>query len=57
MITPELNYIYRIAGHPIANPQARPDSTKVAVANYKPRRFFRIFESRAHGKDRLPVDS
>ena len=37
MLTPELNYIYRIAGHPIANPQARPDSTKVAVANYKPR--------------------
>ncbi len=37
MITPELNYIYRIAGHPVANPQARPDSTKVAVANYKPK--------------------
>jgi len=37
MITPELNYIYQIDGHPIANPSKRPGATKISPTDYKPK--------------------
>ena len=36
MITPELNYIYQIEGHPVAKPSKRPGSTKVSPVDYRP---------------------
>ena len=37
MITPELNYIYRIEGHPIAKPRKRPGASKVSPLDYRPK--------------------
>ena len=37
MITPELNYIYRIEGHPIAKPRKRPGASKVSPVDYRPK--------------------
>lgn len=37
MITPELNYIYRIEGHPVAKPSARPGASKVSPTDYRPK--------------------
>lgn len=36
MITPELNYIYRIDGHPVAKPGKRPGASKVSPIDYRP---------------------
>ena len=37
MITPELNYIYQIEGHPIAKPSKRPGATKISPVDYRPK--------------------
>merc|ERR1739841_483828 len=37
MITPELNYIYQIEGHPVAQPADRPGSTKISPVDYSPK--------------------
>ena len=37
MITPELNYIYRIKGHPIATPRKRPGASKISPKDYRPK--------------------
>ena len=37
MITPELNYIYKIQGHPIAQPGKRPGATKISPTDYRPK--------------------
>jgi hypothetical protein len=37
MISPELNYIYRIEGHPIATPRKRPGSSKISPKDYRPK--------------------
>ena len=37
MITPELNYIYQIAGHPVAKPSKRPGASKVSPVDYRPK--------------------
>ena len=39
MITPELNYIYQIEGHPIANPGKRPGASKISPVDYRPRKI------------------
>ena len=46
MITKELNYIYRIDGHPVATPSKRPGSSKISPKNYRPKEinseFFKV---------------
>ena len=37
MITPELNYIYRIDGHPAATPSKRPGASKISPKDYRPK--------------------
>ena len=37
MITPELNYIYQIEGHPVAEPGKRPGATKISPVDYRPK--------------------
>ena len=37
MITPELNYIYQIEGHPVAKPSQRPGATKISPVDYRPK--------------------
>ena len=37
MITPELNYIYRIKGHPVATPSKRPGASKISPKDYRPK--------------------
>ncbi len=37
MITPELNYIYQIEGHPIATPGERPGASKISPVDYRPK--------------------
>jgi len=37
MITPELNYIYQIEGHPVAKPSKRPGASKVSPVDYRPK--------------------
>ena len=37
MITPELNYIYRIDGHPVATPSKRPGASKISPKDYRPK--------------------
>ena len=37
MITPELNYIYRIEGHPVAKPGRRPGASKISPRDYRPK--------------------
>ena len=39
MITPELNYIYRIEGHPIAEPSERPGASKISPKDYRPKQI------------------
>ena len=54
MITPELNYIYQIDGHPVANPSQRPGSTKISPVDYKPKEITSNFSKVMLGeKDRL----
>ena len=38
MITPELNYIYRIEGHPVAQPAKRPGASKISPKDYRPKK-------------------
>ncbi len=37
MLTPELNYIYKVEGHPIANPSKRPGASKISPFDYRPK--------------------
>ena len=37
LITPELNYIYRIDGHPVATPSKRPGASKISPKDYRPK--------------------
>lgn len=37
MITRELNYIYRIEGHPVATPAKRPGASKISPKDYRPK--------------------
>ena len=37
MITQELNYIYRIEGHPVATPSKRPGASKISPKDYRPK--------------------
>lgn len=39
MITPELNYIYRIKGHPVAKPGKRPGASKISPKDYRPKQI------------------
>lgn len=53
MITPELNYIYQIEGHPIANPGERPGATKISPVDYRPKEITSEFSKVMLGeKDR-----
>ncbi len=37
MITPELNYIYQIEGHPVAKTSKRPGASKISPVDYRPK--------------------
>ena len=50
MITPELNYIYRIEGHPVAKPGKRPGANKVSPVDYRPREITSEFSKVMLGK-------
>ena len=53
MITPELNYIYRIEGHPVAEPGERPGATKISPVDYRPKEITSEFSKVMLGaKDR-----
>ena len=39
MITPELNYVYRIQGHPVAKPGKRPGASKISPKDYRPKQI------------------
>ncbi|MGC6565957.1 MAG: DUF1588 domain-containing protein, partial [Akkermansiaceae bacterium] len=39
MITPELNYIYRIKGHPVAKVGKRPGASKISPKDYRPKQI------------------
>ena len=53
MITPELNYIYRIDGHPVAKPGKRPGASKISPADYRPKEITSKFSKvMLGGKDR-----
>ena len=53
MITPELNYIYRIKGHPIAKPGKRPGASKISPKDYRPKEITSEFSKVMLGeKDR-----
>ena len=43
MITPELNYIYRIDGHPVATPSKRPGASKISPKDYRPKEIIPEF--------------
>ena len=50
MITPELNYIYQIEGHPIAKPGKRPGHTKISPVDYRPKKITSKFSKVVLGK-------
>ncbi len=50
MITPELNYIYQIEGHPIAKPGKRPGASKVSPVDYRPKEITSEFSKVMLGK-------
>ena len=53
MITPELNYIYRIEGHPVAMPSQRPGASKISPKDYRPKEITSEFSKvRLEAKDR-----
>jgi hypothetical protein len=53
MITPELNYIYQIEGHPIAKPGKRPGASKISPVDYRPKEITSNFSKVMLGeKDR-----
>ncbi len=54
MITPELNYIYRIEGHSVAKPNKRPGATKISPVDYRPKAITSEFSKVTLGdKDRF----
>jgi hypothetical protein len=54
MITPELNYIYRIEGHPVAKLGKRPGASKVSPIDYRPQEITSEFSKVMLGeKDRF----
>ena len=52
MITPELNYVYRIQGHPVAKPSKRPGASKISPKDYRPKQITSKFTKVKHDKDR-----
>jgi hypothetical protein len=50
MITPELNSIYQIEGHPIAKPGKRPGASKVSPVDYRPKEITSEFSKVMLGK-------
>ena len=53
MVTPELNYIYRIEGHPVAKPGKRPGASKISPKDYRPKEITSEFSKVKLGeKDR-----
>ena len=53
MITQELNYIYRIEGHPVATPSKRPGASKISPKDYRPKEITSEFSKvRLEEKDR-----
>ena len=50
MITPELNYIYQIEGHPVAKPSERPGATKISPVDYRPKEITSEFSRVALGE-------
>ena len=53
MITPELNYIYRVEGHPVAQPRQRPGASKISPVDYRPKEITSEFSKVMLGeKDR-----
>ena len=53
MITPELNYIYRIEGHPVATPAKRPGANKISPKDYRPKEITSEFSKvMLEGKNR-----
>ena len=50
MITPELNYIYQIEGHPVAKPGKRPGANKVSPVDYRPKEITSEFSKVMLGK-------
>ena len=56
MITPELNYIYRIEGHPVAKLGKRPGASKISPVDYRPKMVTSEFSKVMLGeKDRYRV--
>ena len=51
MITPELNYIYRIEGHPIAEPSKRPGANKISPKDYRPKEITSKFSKVMLGEE------
>ena len=50
MITPELNYIYQIEGHPVAKPGKRPGASKISPVDYRPKEITSGFSKVMLGK-------
>ena len=50
IITPELNYIYRLEGHPVAKPGERPGASKVSPIDYRPKKVTSEFSKVMLGK-------
>jgi hypothetical protein len=50
MITQELNYIYRIEGHPVASPSKRPGASKISPKDYRPKEIKSEFSKVTLGK-------
>ncbi len=50
MLTPELNYIYRIDGYPIAKPGKRPGASKISPKDYRPKEITSEFSKVMLGK-------
>ena len=53
MITPELNYIYRIDGHPVATPSKRPGASKISPKDYRPKEITSEFSKVMLGEKNL----
>ena len=51
MITPELNYIYRIEGHAVAMPSKRPGASKISPSDYRPKEITSEFTKVMLGKN------
>ncbi|MAI74469.1 MAG: hypothetical protein CMM01_26725 [Rhodopirellula sp.] len=51
MITPELNYIYQLEGHPIATPGKRPGASKISPVDYRPKEIISEFSKVTLGEN------